>query len=79
MRRIISACVEQTMHFRLKDRTEPKLAAKLTGEEFEAYKMKLDRDMVQYSVLDEQRQSDGSLIIKIKRQYNNYPCGEYIK
>ena len=54
MRRIISACVEQTMHFRLEDRTEPKLAAKLTGEEFETYKMKLDRDMVQYSVLDEQ-------------------------
>ena len=29
-------------------------------------------------IVEENRLDDGSLLIKIKKQYNNYDCGEYM-
>ena len=34
---------------------------------------------VKYKILAEETQPDGSVIVKIKRQYNNYDCGDYLK
>ena len=79
MKRILAACLQQTVHFKLKDGVEPKLGARLVAEEYEAYKKKLDHSRTCYQILEEKLQSDGSIIIKIKKQYNESPCGEYFE
>ena len=79
MKRILAACLQQTVHFKLKDGIEPELGAKLVKEEYEGYKLKLERSRTRYQILEEQFQPDGSIIIKIKKQYNDSPCGEYFQ
>ena len=77
MKRIIAACLQQTVHFKLKDGVDPKLGAKLVAEEYEAYKQRMDRTRTLYQILEENVQPDGSIIIKIKKQYGESPVGEY--
>ena len=79
MKRIKAACLEQTIHFILKEDTGHAYAARAVKLELEAYKAKLDRDRVKYVILEETVQADDSVILKIKRQYNNYDCGEYLE
>lgn len=79
MKRVKYACLEQTIHFQLKeDNIGHEAAMKAVKDELENYKSSLDRKHTKYKILDEQVQSDGSIIIKIKRQYNDYSCGEYL-
>lgn len=40
MKRIISACLEQTIHFQLKDGVEKSIAARNAKEDYETYKNK---------------------------------------
>ena len=78
MKRIISACLEQTIHFQLKEGIEKSIAAKNAKDDYECYKKQMERSNVKYKIVDEKEQPDGSIIIKIKKQYNNYKCDEYI-
>ena len=78
MRRIHAACLEQTVHFQLKDGLDHGLAIQLVKEEYEAYRMHLERRKTQYKILDEQVLNDGSIVIKIKKQYNDHNCGTYL-
>ena len=78
MKRIISACLEQTIHFQLKDGIERSIAARNAKEDYENYKKQMERSNVKYVIVDEKEQSDGSIIIKIKIQYNSYKCDGYI-
>ena len=77
MKRVKAACLEQTLHFQLKDGGEPELAKQQVKEEYETYKLKMDRIKMQYKVISECEQPDGSLIIKIKKQFNSQPVGDY--
>ena len=78
MKRVKSACICQTLHFMLKDKTEPAYAAKLVKEEINQYKRRLDYNGTKYRIIEEDVQEDGSVIIKIIKQYNSSPVGEYL-
>lgn len=78
MKRIKSACITQTLHFMLKDDVGHDYAVKLVGEEVKKYKEQLDRSMTKYKIFSEETQSDGSVIIEIRKQYNSSPVGNYM-
>ncbi len=72
MKRITSACLEQTIRF-----------FDATGtirpeDELEQYKKKMDRRNTRYEILETNKQEDGSIIIKIKKQYNTYSTEGYL-
>ncbi len=79
MRRIQAACLEQTVHFQLKDGLAHDLAIQLVKEEYEAYRLHLERRKIKYKIVEEKTQPDGSIIIKIKKQYNDHSCGTYLE
>ena len=78
MKRIQSACIQKTLHFQLKEDLGHAAAAEEVKKEVERYKAQLDRSKTRYKILDECTQPDDSIIIKVKMQYNNVPCGEYL-
>ena len=53
MKRILSACLEQTLHFRLKDAMPHDAAARMVREEYTRYREQLDRNRTQYRILSE--------------------------
>ena len=72
MKRITSACLEQTIRF-----------FDATGtirpeDELEQYKKKMDRRNTRYEILETNKQEDGSIIIKIKKQYNTNSTEGYL-
>lgn len=79
MKRIKAACLEQTIHFQLRDGVSPELAKQQVRQEYESYKAQMDRHRIQYRIMEETEQPDGSLIIKIKKQNNSQPVGSYLE
>lgn len=65
MKRIINACLEQTNRFECE-------------AEFQAYTAALDRKGVKYKIDGKTAGDDGSVIVKVKKQYNNYDVGDYL-
>ena len=53
-------------------------AVQKVQSEVEHYKQSLQRSCTRYRILEETTQSDGSIILKIKKQYNTSPVGEYL-
>ncbi len=78
MKRIKEACICQTLHFMLKEDVGHDYAVKLVQEEIAKYKASLDRTATKYRIIEENTQADGSVIIKIKKQYNSSPVGSYL-
>lgn len=78
MKRIKAACLEQTIHFQLKDGLDPALAKQQVRQEYASYRAQMDRHRTQYRILEEMEQPDGSLMIKIKKQNNIQPVGSYL-
>ena len=78
MKRIKAECLEQTIHFQLKDGLSMEDGKKQVRQEYESYKGSMDRRGTQYKILDEIDQPDGSLIVKVKRQNNYHPVGNYL-
>ncbi len=78
LKRIIAACIEQTLHFQLKEDVEKKVAVDELRMEIENYKRQLERKRTKYKIVSEETQPDGSVVVKIKKQYNYYDCGDYL-
>ena len=78
MKRVKAACICQTLHFMLKDDLGHDYAVKLVKEEVEKYKASLGRNRTKYKIVSEETQSDGSVMIKIIKQYNMSPVGDYL-
>ena len=78
MKRIKEACICQTLHFMLKEDVSHDYAVRVVQEEIEKYKASLDRSGTKYKIIEEYTQADGSVIIKIKKQYNSAPVGSYL-
>lgn len=78
MKRIKFACLEQTIHFMLKEDTPEKIAIRAVEEEYAHYKAQMERNHTKYQIVEETRLEDGSIQIKIKKQYNQYDCGDYM-
>lgn len=79
MKRVQSACICQTLHFFQKDEVTKSIQERMANEELEKYKLSLERSRTQFRILEETKQDDGSLVIKIIKQYNNSPVGNYLK
>ena len=78
MKRVKAACICQTLYFMLKDGVDQALGAKLVQEDVAHYKKTLDRNRTQYRIVEETLQPDGSVILKIIKQYNQSPVGDYL-
>lgn len=79
MKRIKAACLLQTIHFQLKDDLGHVAAVKAVKDELEHYKVQLERKNTKFQIVDEAELPDGSIIVHIKKQYNNHSCDEYMK
>lgn len=78
MKRVKAACICQTLHFMLKEDAEHSYAVNLVKQEVEHYKKNLERNHTQYKIVEETEQPDGSVMIKIIKQYNSSPVGDYL-
>ena len=78
MKRVKAACICQTLHFMLKEDVEHDDAVKQVEQELEHYKKNLERNHIQYKITEQTNQPDGSIIIKVIKQYNSSPVGDYL-
>lgn len=78
MKRIKSACICQTLHFLLKEDIAHDHAVQLVNDEVAGYKKQLERNRTLYKIVEETVQPDGSVIIRIIKQYNHSPVGDYL-
>ncbi|MCD8105012.1 MAG: hypothetical protein LUF35_08445 [Lachnospiraceae bacterium] len=78
MKRVKAACICQTLHFMLKEDLGHDYAVKMVQEEVAQYKRTLERNRTQYKIVDESEQPDGSIMVKVIKQYNNSPVGDYL-
>ena len=78
MKRVKAACICQTLHFLLKDDLGHDYAVKLVNEEVAKYKASLDKNRIRYKLISEETQPDGSVMIKIIKQYNTSFAGDYL-
>ncbi len=78
MKRVKAACICQTLHFTLKEDIGHDYAVKMVNEEVEHYKKNLERTRTQYKIIEQTVQTDGSIILKIIKQYNSSPVGDYL-
>ncbi len=70
MKRIVSACLQQTIRFDTYNDAKPE-------EDLQEYCSKLDRGNIKYVVEDKKKEGE-SIIVKIKKQYNTYSTDGYI-
>lgn len=78
MKRVKAACICQTLHFMLKEDIPHEQAVKLVGQEIEMYIKTLERNRTQYKIVEQNVRNDGSVIMKIIKQYNTSPVGDYL-
>ena len=71
MRRIVSACLLQTLRFDTFNGSNPE-------EELDIFCRKLDSKRTEYVIEDKRKESDGSLIARIRKQYNAYKTTGYM-
>ena len=53
-------------------------AVKQVKEEVETYKKNMERNHTKYKIVEQTEQPDGSIIVKIIKQYNAAPVGDYL-
>lgn len=78
MKRVQAACLLQTLHFQLKEDIAHDLAVKAVQDEVAHYKAQLERNRTAYKIDEETVQPDGSIFIKIRKQYNAVRVGDYL-
>lgn len=78
MKRVKAACICQTLHFLLKEDISHQQAVELVKEEVAHYKKGLERNHTQYKIIEESNLPDGSMMVKVIKQYNNSPVGDYL-
>lgn len=73
MKRVKAACILQTLIFAQKPETgyTKERALKINKEEFEHYKVTLDRAKTRYQIIDAVEQEDVSLVVHVRKQYND--------
>lgn len=72
MKRITSACLEQTIRFDTNNDANPQ-------EDFKKFIAGMDRRRTKYEIVDSHPANDGSLIVRVKKQYNTYSTEGYLK
>lgn len=73
MKRVKAACIFQTLVFSQKEdcgmTREQQLAA--NREELRRYRATMDRQKTRYRITEETEQSDGSVLVRVRKQYND--------
>ena len=78
MKRVKAACICQTLHFILKEDTPHSAAVQMVQQEVEHYKKSLERNRTKYKILEQWTEPDGSIMMKVIKQYNTSPVGDYL-
>ena len=78
MKRVQAACICQTLHFELKEDIPHEYAVELADKEYQQYKEGMTNKGTMYRIIEESKQPDGSIIVKIIKQYNSSPVGDYL-
>ena len=78
VKRVKAACIEQTLHFQLKEELGHAAAVQAVKEEYTRYQNQLTRSRTRYKIVEEATLPDDSILVKIKKQYNNHDCGDYL-
>ena len=78
MKRVKAACICQTLHFQLKEDVGHDYAVSLVKKEVEQYKANLTKNRTQFKIVDETTMDDGSIMVKVIKQYNTSPVGDYL-
>ncbi len=78
MKRIKAACICQTLHFMLKEDVGHDYAVKLVYQDIEKYTATLERNRTKYKIVEQTEQPDGSVMLKIIKQMNMSPVGDYL-
>ena len=73
MKRVKAACILQTLIFAQKPEMNytKERALKINKEEVEHYKASLERAKTRYQIVDIAETEDGSIVLHIKKQYND--------
>ena len=73
MTRVKAACILQTLVFIQKEDAGfgMERALKINRDELERYKASLERSHTRYCITDEKEMEDGSIVVHIKKQYND--------
>lgn len=73
MKRVQSACILQTLVFSQKEDLglSRETILKMNRDEIEKYKKSLERSRTRYQILDDAEQPDGSVVIHVRKQYND--------
>ncbi len=79
MKRVKAACICQTLHFMLKDGVEHDLAVQQVKADVEHYKKTLERNRTLYRIVEQTTQPDGSIVVRVIKQYNTSPVGDYLE
>ena len=73
MKRVKATCILQTLIFSQKDdcgmTREQQL--KFNHEEVARYKAMMDRSRIRYQITEETEQSNGSVLVRVRKQYND--------
>jgi hypothetical protein len=78
LKRIQTACLNQTLHFQVKPEVPKHAAARDARREYESYKATLIQNNTRHKIIAEKTQDDGSIIVKVKKQLSAYDVGEYL-
>lgn len=73
LKRVKSACIFQTLVFSQKPELglSKESALKANRDEIEHYKATLERAKTRYQIVDTVEETDGSVLIRVRKQYNN--------
>ena len=72
MKRVKAACILQTLVFAQKDDcglTREQL--KINHDDVIRYKATMDRNRTRYQIVEETEQADGSVLVRVRKQYND--------
>ena len=64
MKRVLSACLEQIQCFE-------------TEKDLDVYLKGLERKRIVFKILSRDLRPDGSVLVTLKKAYNNYSVGDY--
>jgi hypothetical protein len=78
LKRIQTACLNQTLHFQSNPGVPKHAAAKNARMECENYKEALIQNNTKHKIIAEKTKDDGSIIVKVKKQLSSYGVGEYL-
>ena len=77
MKRVKAACLLQTVCFQPKAPCPTEVEKEQLRREYEAYLDRMKHFHTQFKILEETTQPDGTIIIKLKKQYNQQALGDY--